>query len=369
MINEKRLLEEFLELVQIDSHSSKEGKIAKVLVKKLEELGLEVTQDDAGEKVGGETGNIIAHLKGDKAGDPILFSCHMDTVKPGEGIKPEIRDGVIYSDGTTILGSDDKAGIASVLEALKQVKEQKKSHRDIQVVFSIWEEGGLFGSKNLDFSKIKAEYGFVLDSAGSSGEIVTKGPTQDSLTVTINGRPAHAGLAPEEGISAIMVAAKAIENMKLLRVDEDTTANIGVVQGGEATNVVMPKLEIKAEARSSSEEKVEAQTNHMIEVFENTAKEMGATVDIEHERVYPPFNIPEDHEIVRKTKEAFKNIGIEGHTASTGGGSDTNIFNGKGVTSLNLGVGMKKPHTLEEHISIEDLNNTAKVTFQLMTIF
>ncbi len=369
MLNEKRLLNEFMELVQIDSLSAKEGAIAKVLMEKLEDLGLDVTRDDAGEKVGGETGNIIATLKGEKEGDPILFACHMDTVKPGEGVKPEVRDGVIYSDGTTILGADDKAGIAAILEAIRQLKEQKTPHRDIEVVFTIWEEGGLNGAKNLDLSKINGKYGFILDSAGSPGEIVTQGPTQESIKVTINGTPAHAGLAPEEGVSAIMVAARAIENMNLLRIDEHTTANIGVVQGGEATNIVMPKLEIKAEARSSSGERLEAQVKHMIETFEKAAEDMGATLDIEHERVYPPFDIPEDSEIVQKTKEALSNIGIEGYVAATGGGSDTNILNGKGITALNLGIGMKKPHTLEEHISIEDLNNTARMTYQLMKIF
>ena len=266
MTNNKRLIDEFLELVQIDSPSSKEGNVAKVLVKKLEEIGLSVEVDNAGEIHGGETGNVIATLKGNREGKKILFSSHMDTVSPGIGIKPIIDEeaGIIKSDGTTVLGSDDKAGIAAILEGLRYIKENNIEHSDITVVFSIWEEGGLFGAKSLDYSKLDVDYGFVLDSGGSPGEIIVKAPGQDRIAVKIKGRPAHAGLQPEAGISAIMVASRAIENMNLLRIDEETTANIGIVKGGEATNIVMPELEIIAEARSLDEGKLDAQTSQII---------------------------------------------------------------------------------------------------------
>ena len=196
MVNKQRLIDEFLELVQIDSPSSKEGKVAQVLVKKLEEIGCEVIIDNAGEKTGGETGNVIATLKGNRSGKKILFSSHMDTVSPSIGVKPIIDEanGIIKSDGTTVLGSDDKAGIAAILEGLRNIKENNIDHADIQVVFSIWEEGGLHGAKNLDYSKIDAEYAFVLDSGGSPGEIIVKAPAQDAIKVKITGKPAHAGL-------------------------------------------------------------------------------------------------------------------------------------------------------------------------------
>ncbi|MDK2564753.1 M20/M25/M40 family metallo-hydrolase [Romboutsia sedimentorum] len=361
MINKQRLINEFLELVQIDSPSSKEGKVAQVLVEKLEAIGCEVSIDNAGEKVNGETGNIIAKLKGNRPGKKLLFSSHMDTVSPGEGIKPIIDEatGIIKSDGTTVLGSDDKAGIAAILEALRMIKEKDIDHADIQVVFSIWEEGGLFGAKYLDYSKVDADYAFVLDSGGAPGEIIIQAPAQDAINVKITGKPAHAGLQPENGISAIMVASRAMENMKLLRIDEETTANIGIIKGGIATNIVMPELEIAAEARSLSEEKLDAQTNHMVETFKKTAKEFGAKIDIEVNRAYAPFNVCEDDEIVKLAKKAFSNMNIEGHTASTGGGSDTNILNKNGVKAVNLGVGMKNAHTLEEYIAIEDIVNSA----------
>lgn len=368
MVNKQRLIDEFLELVQIDSPSSKEGKVAQVLVKKLEEIGCEVIIDNAGEKTGGETGNVIATLKGNRSGKKILFSSHMDTVSPSIGVKPIIDEvnGIIKSDGTTVLGSDDKAGIAAILEGLRNIKENNIDHADIQVVFSIWEEGGLHGAKNLDYSKIDAEYAFVLDSGGSPGEIIVKAPAQDAIKVKITGKPAHAGLQPENGISAIMVASRAIENMKLLRIDEETTANIGIVKGGIATNIVMPELEIVAEARSLSEEKLDAQTNHMVEIFKNAAKEFGAGIEIEVKRAYGPFNIDETDEIVQLAKKAFSNMNIEGKTASTGGGSDTNILNKNGIKSVNLGIGMKKAHTLEEYIAIEDLINSAVMVGEII---
>ncbi|AKL93615.1 peptidase T [Clostridium aceticum] len=369
MVNQERLVQEFLELVQIDSHSGKEGKIAEVLKKKLQDLGLEVYIDDANERIEGETGNLIARLKGTGKGDPILFSCHMDTVKPGEGVKPVIKEDVIYSDGRTILGADNKAGIAAVLEGVRVIKENHLSHSDVEIVFSIWEEGGLFGAKNLDYSKISAKYGFVLDSGGSPGEIITVGPSQDKVNAKIYGKPAHAGIAPEEGISAIMIAARAIENMKLLRVDEETTANIGVITGGEATNIVTPLVEIKAEARSISEEKLDAQTAHMVQAFEKAAADFGGKVEMDVERMYPSFSIEEEEEVVKKVKEAFHQLGIEAYITSTGGGSDTNILNGNGIKSVNLGIGEKKPHTLEEHIHIKDLVNSAKMVAQIIKVF
>jgi tripeptide aminopeptidase len=368
MVNKQRIIGEFIELVQIDSPSSKEGAVAKVLVEKLKELGLDVYVDDAGVKAGGETGNVIATLKGNREGKSVLFSSHMDTVSPCLGIKPIIDEanGIIKSDGTTILGSDDKGGIAAILEAIKIIKENNIDHGDIQIVFSIWEEGGLFGAKYLDYSKLNADYAFVLDSGGSPGEIIVKAPAQDKIEVKIKGRPAHAGLAPEEGISAVMVASRAIEKMNLLRIDEETTANIGTINGGVATNIVMPELEIVAEARSLDNSKLDVQTQHMVDTFKAAAEEFGAEIEINTERMYGAFNVEENDEIVDMAKRAFANMGADVNVTSTGGGSDTNILNANGVKAINLGIGMKKAHTLEEYIAIEDLLNSARMVVEII---
>ncbi|RKD26651.1 peptidase T-like protein [Caminicella sporogenes DSM 14501] len=368
MVNKERLVNEFMKYVQIDSLTRSEGNFAKFISEELEKLGLEVIFDNAGEKIGSDTNNIIATLKGDKNGEPIMFCCHMDTVTPGEGIKPVIKDGVIYSDGTTILGGDNKAGIAAVIEALKVIKEQNISHSDIEIVFTIAEEGGLNGSKNLDYSKIKSKRAYVLDSGGEPGEIIIRGPAQDKIDVKIKGKPAHAGVCPEEGISAIQVAAAAISRMKLLRIDEETTANIGVINGGKVTNIVTPEVEIKAEARSLSVEKLDKQTTHMIECFKNAAEEFGAQVEIETSRAYGAFRIDENDEIVELVKKACKNIGLKAYTNSTGGGSDTNILNVNGIKAVNLGIGERKPHTLEEHLRIEDLVNTSRLVLEIIKL-
>lgn len=368
MINEKRVLDRFLKYIQIDSPTKFEREFADYLQKEMEEVGLEVYMDDAGEKVGSNSGNLIGKLKGNTDGETILFSAHMDTVSPGEGIKPVIKDGVIYSDGRTILGGDDKAGIAAILEAIETIKEKDIPHGDIEVVFSIFEEGGLYGAKNLDYRKLNAKRGFVLDSGGDPGQIIVQGPAQNKVNAKFIGKEAHAGVAPENGISAIQIAAEAISNMNLLRIDDETTANIGYIAGGEVTNIVTKEVEIHGEARSLSDEKLKEQTDHMIKCCEDAAKKYNGQVVMDVDNAYGAFKVDENHEIVEKVKEACTNIGLEPYTTTSGGGSDTNILNVNGVTAVNLGIGMKQPHTLEEHISVKHLEDSARLALEIIKV-
>ncbi|AYE35461.1 M20/M25/M40 family metallo-hydrolase [Clostridium septicum] len=365
MINRDRVVKRFLEYVQIDSESYKEGAFAKRLAKDLEKLGLEVEFDKACEVVKSDTGNLIAKLKGNVEGEPILFACHMDTVTPCTNIKPIIKDDIIYSDGTTVLGGDDKGGIAAIIEALTVIKENNIKHPNIEIVFTVAEEVGIYGAKNLDYSKIESKNAFIFDTSGDIGTIVIKGPAQDKLLVKITGKSAHAGVSPEDGISAIQIASEAISNMKLLRIDENTTANIGKINGGVATNIVCPEVIIEAETRSTVIESLEKQTAHMIETFEKAAEKFGGKVEITVNRLFGQFVINEDDEIVIKAKNALKAIGIEGKTKSTGGGSDTNVFNGNGLKAVNLSSGERKPHTLEEHMKIEDLEILSRLIVEL----
>lgn len=369
MINEKRLLDRFLQYIQIDSPTKQEREFADFLKNEMEKIGLEVYMDDAGEKVGSNSGNLIGKLRGNTDGETILFSAHMDTVSPGIGIKPIIKDGVIYSDGTTILGGDDKAGIAAILEAIEIIVENNIPHGDIEVVFSIFEEGGLFGAKNLDYTKLNAKVGFVLDSGGEPGQIIVQGPAQNKINAKFIGKEAHAGVAPENGISAIQIAAEAISNMKLLRIDEETTANIGYIFGGSATNIVPKEVEIKGEARSLKDDKLQAQTEHMVKCCEDAAKKYGGKVELDVRNSYGAFKVDEDHEIVQRVKSACTNIGLESYTTTSGGGSDTNILNANGITAVNLGIGERKPHTLEEHIHIKDLENAARLALEIIKVY
>src|SRR5437868_13029552 len=279
MINQERIKNLLLEFVQIDSHSRKEREIAERIKKYCEEMGAVVEIDDAGSKVGGNSGNVIARFKGTIAGaEPIMMSAHMDTVVPGEGVKPIIEGDIIRSDGTTVLGGDDKSGCAVIIETIRCLQEQNLPHTPIEAVFSICEEVGLLGAKHVDVSKLKAKYGLVFDS-DDPGFLFTKGPSANHMEFRIYGLESHAGVAPEEGISAIKMAAEAISAMKLGRIDDETTANIGVIRGGEATNIITNFVTLLGEARSLDEDKLTAQTEHMIKCLEDAAARYEVTVD------------------------------------------------------------------------------------------
>lgn len=366
MINKERLLERFLKYVQIDSPTKEELEFALALKEELEELGLEVRMDDAGEKVGSNSGNLIAYLKGKTDGESIAFSAHMDTVSPGRGIKPQIREGVIYSDGTTILGADDKAGIAAIVEGIQAIQENNIPHGDIELLFTVFEEGGLFGSKNLDYSKIKSKKGFVLDSGGDPGTIIVQGPAQNKIDVKFVGKEAHAGVAPESGISAIHMAGEAISNMNLLRIDEETTANIGSIKAEGPTNIVPKVVEFFAEARSLEYKKLKEQSDHMVKCCKDAAEKFGGTVEVNVENAYGSFKVSEDNSLVKSVEKACEILGLKSQTAKSGGGSDTNIFNANGIEAINLGIGERKPHTVEESLHIVDLENSAILVTEII---
>ncbi len=352
-INQERLIEHFCQLVRIDSETMNEKQIAETLAEQLGELGFTVHKLAVPEHISNGF-NVYARLEGKKEGS-ILMSCHMDTVTPGIGIEPIIEDGVIRSKGNTILGGDDKSGIAAIMEAVRCIQAENLEHKTLELAFTVHEEGGLHGSEYFDMTHVTSKEAIVLDTGGPIGTIVTAAPGQQKIVATIKGRPAHAGLAPEEGISAIMVAADAINQMKLLRIDEETTANIGMVNGGQATNIVMPELKIVAEARSLNGEKLAAQVNHMISTFESVAAKHGAEVEIESSRSYDAFVIEDTNAHVMDIKAAFADMGIEAFTTGTGGGSDANNFSKKGLTTVNISTGMAKVHTTEEYIAVDDM--------------
>jgi len=369
MINEDRILQEFIELVRLDSPTMHERKVADILIKKLTEIGLEVIEDNAGNLLNTGTGNIIGKLSGNTAGLPtVLFCAHMDTVEPGRGIEPVVKDGVVTSAGETVLGGDDKAGIAAILEMLRAVREKNLSCGDIEVVFTVAEECGLKGAKNLDYTALKAEMGFVLDCSGSAGTIITRAPAQYRIVASVIGRAAHAGISPEEGINSIVVASRAIAKMKLGRIDEETTANIGIIEGGKATNIIPDLVNIEGESRSINPAKLEAQTEHMCRALEETAAEYNARVKIEKEFLYPVLSLSEDDPVVRVAVTAARALNVKPVLESTGGGSDANIFNGKGIPTANLGIGMGKVHSTEEYITVQDLVLNARYLLEIVKV-
>lgn len=364
-IKQQRLLDEFLELVQIDSAPKDERLIADALLGKLQDLGFSVQEDDAGEKIGGNAGNLIATLQGTKDAPPLLFCAHMDRVEPGRGIKPQIEDGVVRSDGTTILAADDVAGIAAILEAVRVIQEEQIPHGPIEILFTVAEEGGLHGAK-ANPSKLQAKAGFFLDAGGPVGTIVVQAPAQKGIKGTIHGKAAHAGVAPEEGISAILVAAQAFTKMKLGRIDAETTANIGVVKGGTATNIIPDRLDFEGEARSLDNAKLEEQVEHMVEVINTTCAENGVRAELAVQHSYSAFRLTQEDYVVQLAVKAAEVIGLEPRLQSTGGGSDANIINGYGIPSVILGMGYSDVHTTKEAIPVDQLAAAAKYVLSII---
>lgn len=361
-VNKDRLIKEFMELVQIDSETKNEAKIAEVLKNKFSDLGLEVIEDTSKKQTGHGAGNLICNLKGDADGvDTIYFTSHMDTVVPGQGITPSIKDGYIVSDGTTILGADDKAGLAAILESVRTLQENEVKHGDIQFIITAGEESGLVGAKALDPAHLKAKYGYAIDSNGDVGDIIVAAPTQAKVFTVIKGKTAHAGVAPEKGVSAITLAAKAISKMPLGRIDEETTANIGRFEGGQQTNIVCDYVEILAEARSLVPQKMEAQVAKMKEAYESIAEEYGGSAEVDIQIMYPGFNQKAGDEVVEVARKAAQIIGRESSLLESGGGSDANIIAGFGIPTVNLAVGYEEIHTTNERIAVEELVKAAEL--------
>lgn len=360
MIDEIRVIDKFLDMVKIPSPSLKEREMADYLKKELTEIGLEVIEDNAGKENGGNAGNIIGILAA-PGKKKLLFSAHMDTVTPCEKITPIVKDGVVSSDGTSILGADDKAGIAAIIEMIRDIKESKVEHPEIIAVFSIAEEIGLLGAKSLELEKYKPDYAFIIDSGGTPGTVVIQTPYSAKGEIKIIGKTAHAGLAPELGINALTVAAHAITKIKLGRIDSETTSNIGVVKGGNAVNIVMPEVSMIYEARSFAGDKLKALLEETLNIFENTAESFGAKCVHQVSIGYSGYKIEENSELLKIIAIATEQSGIELKTVSSGGGCDANIYSGKGIPSINLGIGMSNVHTCDETIKTLDIINCTKL--------
>lgn len=370
-----RLVRTFLDLVQIDSPSKDEARVAEYLTKVLKPLGVEIWQDDAGKKISGACGNVHVRMKGALPNIPaVLFSAHVDTVMPCLGIKPQVEDGVIRSDGTTILGADDKSGIAAIVEMLRVVYEQKLPCGPIEVIFDVAEEVGLQGARQIDFSKLKAKCAFVLDSEELT-KVVVRSPAANRMTFEVEGVAAHAGMAPERGISAIEVVCKAISRMRLGRLDPDSTANIGTIKAGRATNIVADRATIRAEARSHDEETLESQTTHMQDCFRDVLPEFRKQVDgklIEPKfhatiaREFSAMNIPQDTLPYRLASAAGAQLGLKMEPQSIGGGTNANIYNAHGLPAVVIGTGMSGEHTTGEHIAISDLEMCCRFCLEIL---
>lgn len=355
VVSIERIKQGFIKLVSIDAESKDERKIGNVLKELLESFELEVYEDQAGKDIGGTTGNIIAVLEENSSGIPIFFAAHLDRAKPGKGIIPVEKGGKFYSSGDTVLAADDIAGIVGILETLTVIKEKQIPHGRIEVVLTVAEEIGLLGVKNLDFSAISADFGFVLDSGGEIGSIVIKGPAQYDINAVVIGSLIDCGSDTGDGANAIKAVSEAIALMPLDRIDNETIAKIKTIREGQGSGIAPGCIKIKGEVRSHNQTKLDRQIITMQNAIEQSAFKYHAHTEISISKAYSSFSLTEKDLPVKFAVEAAKKIGIQPICIVSDGGSDANIFNEKGKTAVNISVGYEKAHSTEECIEIQRL--------------
>lgn len=369
-INESRVLKEFLELVQIRCSTHDEREIGDLLTKRLIELGGTVHEDNAGKLLGGNCGNLIADFPASddahKNAPVIMLTAHMDCVEPCGNVHPVRENGRIRSDGTTILGGDDKAGVTAILETLRQLDEKNIPHGPMQIVFTIAEENGVHGSQHIDTSLLHADYGYTLDTHNHPGCITFMAPGKNQIHIHIQGKAAHAGVAPENGINAIMAAGKLLAAAPQGRIDEETTCNVGKIIGGNATNVVAESCDIYYESRSRNKAKLDKITQEIAEHFVNGAEGTGCQITAEVSPDYDPYLLDKEGAAIRLARRAAETLGFPVHWEEAGGGSDANHFNAYGIPTVVLAVGMENCHTKEEYIEEKDLYDAARWALQII---
>jgi tripeptide aminopeptidase len=368
LINKKRLLKTFIKLVSIKSPSKDEKEIAGYVKNKLSELGLKVKIDRSGKKFGSNAGNIVAYYKAKKlsGSKPIFLTAHLDTVKVEGDIKPVIRNGKIYNkDKDTILGGDDKIAVAAIIEVLSVITQKNIPTGDIYIIFTVSEEIGVMGAKNLDMGMIGAKYGFAFDSDGDVGTIINQAPFHNSIVANFKGKATHAGIEPEKGINAIKAASIAIANMKTGRIDKESTSNIGKIEGGVATNIVAENTKVEMEARSLKLSKLNSITKKMVNDLKKGARKTGAGLEYKVVREYEGFKIKSGEIPMKVAKNALIDLNIKPKIMSSGGGSDINIFNSKGKMAVNLSAGLENIHTAKEFVKIDQLEKLAKLILNI----
>ena len=372
MINKERIINEFNKLISFDSLSFHEKNIYEYLINKLKSLGLKIIVDDAGKKISNNNdsgNNIYALLEGNKKGEPILFSSHMDTVSPGINKKAIIDGDIIKSSGDTILGADDVTGIVSILEALNIIKENNLSHPDIEVVFFVAEEPYCKGSSVFDFNIIKSKIAYVLDLQGSVGTAAISAPSIFSFEIDVLGKSAHAGFEIEKGISSILISSEAISKIKFGRLDENTTLNIGTINGGDGKNIVPEKTIIKGELRSNNRIYALDILNNIKDVFDEVSKKYNGISKFNYNEDIMAYKIDINSYVVKRYQNALNSLGYgKAILVDTFGGSDNNNFNKNGILGIVITNAMNNIHTKNEYFKISELIKSINITLKLMTM-
>jgi tripeptide aminopeptidase len=347
-----------LELAAIPSPSGEERGVADVVLRYLSDLGLEADEDGFG--------NVYVRIEGTAEGTPLFFCAHLDTVPPAGELRPVVEDGLIRNAGGTILGGDNKAAVVQMLEGVRRILVESVPHAGLELLFTRQEEIGLLGAAAFDQTRLHAELGFVFDQEGAIGEIILGAPYAQGLEITFHGRAAHAGMAPEEGRSAIQAAAKAIADFRLGRVDEITTANVGVIRGGTAGNIVPDTCSFLAEARSHDERKLGELVQEMLDACAFAASETECELQSELRKTYRGYRFAKNDDVVGLAADALARSGHEVRYGLSGGAADANVFNERGLRCLNLTHGVYDFHSPDERITVTDLEAMVDVTVALV---
>jgi tripeptide aminopeptidase len=362
------VLDLFTELAAIPSPPGEERAVADAVLRYLRDLGLDADEDAAGREVGSTIGNVFARVDPTAEGTPIFLCAHLDTVPPTGPIEPVVDEGVVRNSGGTILGADNKSAVAAMLDATRRVLAESRPHAGIELLFTPKEEVGLLGAAAFDHSRLRARVGYVYDQAAPIGDVILGAPHSQSMEVRFHGRAAHSGMYPEEGRSAIAAAARAIADLRLGRIDEETTANVGTIQGGTAGNIIPEWCSFLAEARSHDERKLADVVQEMLDAIAFAAGLEDCEVETEVHKSYRGYRFKRDDDVVRLADAALERAGYTPSYGLSGGAADANVFNERGLQCLNLANGMQDIHTPDERIAVADLEGMVEVTLALVDV-
>ncbi|MFZ5517233.1 MAG: M20/M25/M40 family metallo-hydrolase [Candidatus Zhuqueibacterota bacterium] len=366
-VDEKKLLDLFMRLIRVDSTSLHERAMADFLITTCNDWNIKVVEDDAAAKVGGNSGNLIIRLSSDSNdAPPLALLAHTDTVRSTAQVKPNIEQGVIRSDGSTILGADNRGGVALILYVMQEIIERKLKHRSLEIVFTVAEELGMLGALALDYSQLKSREGYVFDCSAKPGSYVSESPTAYDFQVTCKGRPAHSAVAPEKGINAVLMSLDVMNSFPVGRLNQHTVANIGTIQGGTADNVVPDLVKITGEFRSFVPSEIDRLKMILQNACHSAGQKYGGVCDVEFKLSFKGYTFNSAMPMIRRLHAAMQKLNLVPNALVYSGGSDVNVVNANGILAVNVGIGASNPHSNDEQIAISDMAKGAALLLHLI---
>lgn len=366
-VDEGKLLDLFLQLIRIDSVSLHERAMMDFLTQKFNGWQIEVAEDEAATKIGGNAGNLVVRLQGKSANSvPLVLLAHTDTVRSTANVKPIIDNGIIRSDGTTILGADNRSAVAIILYVIGELIEKKLSYRSLEIVFTVAEELGMFGALALDFNRLNAKEGYIFDCSAKPGSYVAVSPTAYDFRVECQGRPAHSAVAPEKGINAISMALEIMNQFPVGRINQETVANIGTIHGGSADNVVPDQVTFTGEFRSFSPSEIERIKTELETSCRSVSQKYGGKCQVSFKLGFEGYKFEPDMPVIDRLHRAMEQLHLVPDPIVYSGGSDVNVLNANGIKAVNVGIGASNPHSNEEQIALSDMVKGTELLLRLV---